>query len=135
MGSMLGEIELHLFARCLGVKLFCVRASVKDGKPLLRKEGDPFNFLWKGRISYQPKGAIVLRFVGHFGHGLFQIVQCGVKGKNTVARRDEGKAKRKARRSSPRMRKDVHTVKGMYGVQTAMKRRYKASSVSRQGGL
>lgn len=127
MGSMLGEVELNLLARCLGVKLFCLKAYIKNERLLLRKEGDPFNFLWRRRMSHTPKGAIVIRFVGHFGYGHFQIVNCGIKNKRTTVKQGRANDKRKARNKSTRMKQDVETVKSMHGLQAGTKRRYYAN--------
>lgn len=72
---MLGSIELQLLGRDLGVTVHCVSAcrNLSNGHALRQNQGS-VAAVWAHVLYGNPRGAILVPFMGEYNCGNYQIV-------------------------------------------------------------
>ena len=134
LGAGIGEAEMHLLGRMLGVSVHCVTAAEeKRERYILRQTICPSSSLWSDQLQGTPKGAVVIRFVGSADAGHYQIVKCF--GSNSyvpvvadlvgsTVKRNRKKRKRNEIVDEEDLERDMAAIFFMHGAQPPTKDRY-----------
>lgn len=151
LGSGIGELEIHLLARFLEVTVHGVAgARTRYGSYALRQTFGPLMALWGGGFELEPRGAAIIRFMGQFNYGHYQVVFAGTRrsattkhkvlasSKSRVGQKEPISMRRRTLNGKPNsasqnpkapihhiMSSDVATIRGTHGVQPETKQRYK----------